>query len=329
MRKVAAFVRSLDLSLFHKSIKSRQGRAGPSSTDPELLVSLWLYACIRGIGSTRELARRCGGPESSRSFEWLCGGVGVKRISQDGVRVRGGAGAGSFRRESSMRRLLEESKEQVERLRRQMDDPEYSAGLSAKQKSAGLRAARKKQQGLEQAIAQFPQLKKKQEAAGKQAGNGERGKQIRRKEPRVSTSDPQARVMKMPNGGFNPAVNVQLASDTRSRAIVGVEVSNEGSDSAGLSEPMREQVQARTGKKVGQHLLDGGYMKIDDIDRAYGQGKQVYKQRASTSETVNADLRSHRGLVQLTVRGLKKARCAALWCALAYNVMHFAAALLS
>ena len=58
-------------------------------------------------------------------------------------------------------------------------------------------------------------------------------------------------------------------------------------------------------------------------------GQQIYRQRAATSETVNADLRSYRGLTPITVRGLSKARCVALWCALAYNVMHFAAVLLN
>jgi hypothetical protein len=177
--------------------------------------------------------------------------------------------------------------------------------------------------------------------------------------------------MKMPNGGFNPAVNVQLATDTKSRAIVGVEVSSEGSDNAGLSGPMRRQVEQRTGGKVSQQLIDGGYLRKDDIEQAHGagvelfvppkparnpgnrgrelepkrgdseailawkqrmtgeKGKQIYKERAATSETVNADLRSYRGLSQFTVRGLAKMRCVALWCALAYNLMHFGAALLS
>jgi hypothetical protein len=176
--------------------------------------------------------------------------------------------------------------------------------------------------------------------------------------------------MKMPNGGYNPAVNVQLATDTASRAIVGVEVSHEGSDWAGLSASMRQQVEERTAGKVEEHLLDGGYLRTQDIEEAHQQGvalfvppkparnaekrgrelepkpgdseavqawkqrmkseegKQVYKQRAATSETVNAELRSWRGLGRITVRGLAKARCIALWCALAYNVMHFATALL-
>ena len=53
----------------------------------------------------------------------------------------------------------------------------------------------------------------------------------------------------------------------------------------------------------------------------------MYKERAATSETVNADLKTHRGLARLTVRGLDKVTCVALWSALAYNVLHFAAAL--
>jgi transposase len=406
VRLVAALVEKLDLSGFCEPIKAREGQAGRDATDPRLLVSLWLYGCIKGIGSARELARRCSQEEGSRPFLWLCGGVSVnhhllsdfrvdhaealdglftqvlaslvdkglvkvRRISQDGVRVRAGAGAGSFRREQRLQKLLEDSRAHVAELRRQLEDPEYSAGLSAKKKAARKRAAKDKQQRLEEAVAQLPELKKKQQEAAKKAGNGKRGKQIRDKEPRVSTTDPEARVMKMANGGFNPAVNVQLATDTQSRAIVGVEVSSEGSDSANLSEPMRQQVEERTGRKVEEHLLDGGYMKTDDIERAHEQGvalfmpskparsagnrgkelepkagdseavlawkarmsgeegKTIYKERASTSEPVNGDLRTHRGLTQLAVRGLAKGRCVALWCALAYNVMHFAAALLN
>jgi hypothetical protein len=103
---------------------------------------------------------------------------------------------------------------------------------------------------LEQAIAQWPELKQKQAEAARRAGHGKRGEQLRNRQPQVSTSDAEARVMKMPNGGFNPAVNVQLATDTVSRAILGVAVTNEGSDNAGLSQPMRQQVEERTGGKV-------------------------------------------------------------------------------
>ena len=82
--------------------------------------------------------------------------------------------------------------------------------------------------------------------------------------------------MKMPNGGFNPAINVQLATDTASRAILGVAVSNEGSDNAGLSEPMRQQVEKRTGGRVSQHLVDGGYLRRDDLERAHTASVELF-----------------------------------------------------
>lgn len=402
VRIVAAVVERLDVSKFCEPIKAREGEVGRDATDPSLLIGLWLYACMRGIGSARELARRC---EESAPFRWLCGGVSVNhrllsdfrtdhgealdnlftqvvaslveqglvkvnRVSQDGVRVRVGAGAGSFRREERLQKLLEESRAHVEEVGRQLEAPEKLAGDKAKQMAAQKRRAEEKQKRLERALEQLPELKKKQAEAAKKAGQGKRGQQIREKELRVSSTDPEARVMKMPNGGFNPAVNVQVATDTESRAIVGVEVSNEGSDSAGLSEPMREQVEQRTGKKVEEQLLDGGYMRMQDIEDAHqekvklfvppkpaknpqhrgreleakpgdseavqewkkrmasAEGKAIYKQRAATSETVNADMRTYRGLTQILVRGLAKDRCVVLWCALAYNVMHFGAKLL-
>jgi transposase len=395
-------VEKLDVSRFYEPIKAREGVAGRDTTDPRLLVSLWLYGCIRGIGSARELARRC---EESAPFRWLCGGVtvnhrllsdfrtdhgaaldelftqviaslvdkgvvSVSRVSQDGVRVRVSAGADSFRREERLQELLVKAREHVEQLRRQVDGPEQ-ARQTARQRAARRRAAEDKLQRLEQAVAQLPELQRRQAEAERRAGAGEEGEKVRARQPRVSTTDPEARRMKMPNGGFNPAVNVQLATDTESRAIVGVEVSNEGSDSIGLSGPMREQVNQRSGQRVAQHLMDGGYMRKDDIEQAQAvgvelflpakparspqrrgrelepkpgdspavlawkqrmaseEGEEIYKQRAATSETVNADLRTYRGLTQITVRGLHKARCVALWCALAYNLMHFAAALLS
>ena len=403
VRLVMAVVEKLEVAGFCEPIKAREGQAGRDATDPRLLVALWLYAAMRGIGSARELARRC---QESAPFRWLCGGVGVNhrllsdfrsdhgdaldelftqviaslvekglvrvsRISQDGVRVRVSAGAASFRREERLQELLQKAQQHVAELRGQRDWPAQSAGLTARQKAARQRAAVEKQQRLEQAIAQLPELKQKQAEAEKRAGQGTYGAKVRERQPRVSTTDPDARRMKMPNGGFNPGVNVQLATDTESRAILGVEVSNEGSDSVGLSEPMREQVEQRSGGKVEQHLLDGGYLRTDDLEQAHQQrvevfvppkparnrqnrgrelaakrgdseavlawkqrmaseeGQQIYKLRAATSETVNADLRNYRGLTPFTVRGLNKIKCVALWCALAYNILHFGAALLS
>jgi transposase len=403
VRIIAAVVAELDLSQFSQPIKAREGVAGRDGTDPELLVALWLYACVRGLGSARELARRCA---ESLPFLWLCGGVTVNyhlladfrtacgaaleellgqllarlleqdlvkvsRISQDGMRVRVGAGASSFRREERLQELLATAQAHLQELRAELEHPEQMAGVTARQRGARVRAAREKEQRIAAALAEMPGLKKKKEEAAAKAGQGQAGQKIREREVRASTTDAEARVMKMANGGFNPAVNVQLAVDCTSRAIVGVAVCAEGSDSADLARPMREQVEQRSGGKVEQHLLDGGYMRTQDIEQAHAAGvelfvppkparnpekrgreleikpgdteatrawkqrmasepgKEIYKQRAATSETVNADLRIYRGLGHISVRGLEKVKCVVLWSALAYNILHLGARLLS
>ena len=308
VRTVMAVVEKLDVSGFCEPIRAREGIAGRDATDPRLLVGLWLYACVRGIGSARELARRC---QESAPFRWLCGGVSVNhrllsdfrtdhadaldnlftqvlvslvdkklvrvsRISQDGLRVRVSAGSSSFRREERLQLLLVQAQQQVLELRKQLDSPGQAAAMTARQKAARIRAAESKERRVQEALAQLPELKQKQAEAAQRAGQGKCGDQIRARQPRVSTTDAATRVMKMANGGYNPAANVQLAVDTESRAILGVEVSNEGSDSAGLSEPMRQQVERRTGGKVEQHLVDGGYMRHEDIEQAHQQEVELF-----------------------------------------------------
>jgi transposase len=395
-RVVWSVVESLDLSEFHAAVRAVEGGPGRDATDPRVLIALWLYATIEGVGSARELDRLC---EECDPYKWLAGGVPLNhhtlsdfrvdhgaaldallsrvvatlvgkglvrvwRISQDGTRVRACAGAGSFRRKDRLGVLLDRAKGHVAELRRLLDDPAQSAGLSARKRAAQERAARERRERVEAAVAALPQLEEKQKKLAKKVSQKDK-KSGKLKEPRASTSDDQARVMKMSDGGFRPAVNVQLAVDTASRAVVGVDVTNGGVDT-GQAEPMRRQVERRTGQKVHEHLMDGGYLVLDEVERA-GQegvslfvppkpprnrdkrgseyeprpgdsdavkawrarmgseaGKEIYKQRAATSETVNADAKAHRGLTRLSVRGLDKARCVALWFALAYNVMHFA-----
>jgi len=399
VRVVWAVTERLELSGFYAAIRAREGVVGRDATDPRLLVALWLYAATRGVGSARELARRC---EEDRAFQWLCGGVSINyhtlsdfrvghgealdglltqlitalveqklvsvwRISQDGTRVRACAGAGSFRRRERLQKLHEEAKAHVEQLRRQVEEPGLAAGLGSRQRAARARAARERQQRIEQALARLPELEQKQQALAPKVAAKDRAQT--RRAPRVSTTDPEVTVMKMSDGGFRPAVNVQLACDPQSRAIVGVEVSASGVDT-GQSEPMREQVETRSGQKVREHLMDGGYLIHDELERAAAQevtlyvppkpprnrtrrasgseprpgdspavaqwrqrmgsaeGQEIYKLRGATSETVNADLKTHRGLGPLTVRGLDKIRCAVLWSVLAYTLIHHGAALL-
>ena len=381
-RTVWAVVEKLDLTQFQESLKARGSDPGRSATDPKLLVALWLYATVEGIGSGREIARLC---ECHDAFRWLCGGVpvnyhtlndfrvghekalddlftevvavlthkgvvSVKRISQDGTKVRANAGGGSFRKEGKLREHLAAAKAQVEAVKKLADD----ARVSAVQRAAQERAAREREERITAALAELPKIQEDKIRS--------RDKKSMAKAPRASTTDPEARVMKMPDNGFRPAYNVQLAVDPGSRAIVGVDVVNARTDTK-EAEPLREQVERRTGQKVEEHLVDGGYVQKDRIEqaeargtkmyapvpkarkdpRAYEvkktdgpgvaawrqrmaseEGKAIYSHRGSTVETVNADLKMFRGLSRMVVRGLNRVRCQVLWSALAYNLMHFA-----
>jgi transposase len=383
-------VERLDLSGFSARLKVCEGEAGRPATDVRLLTALWLYAATQGVGSARELERRC---EYHDAYRWLCGGVRVNyhtlsdfrvdheealdglmtevlamlmakgivrvhRISQDGLRVRASAGKSSFRREGRLQSLLEQAQSQVAALKAQRQAP-AATQTGKRQTAARERAARERLDRVNQALEALKELKQ----VKARARDNQRDK---RSPPRASTTDSEAHVMKMPDGGYRPAYNVQLVADTDSRAIVELDVTTEGTDKA-QSEPLREQTQERTGGQVKEHLADGGFVKFEQIERAEQAGvkmyappqkprkeidpyqvretdspeiaawrtrmateqaKTIYKERASTSETVNADLRTYRGLGPFLVRGLRKVRCVVLWSALAYNLMHFGQVLL-
>jgi transposase len=380
-RLVWEYVTGLDMGPLYQQIRAVEGRAGRDPIDPRILLSLWLYATLDGVGSAREVDRLC---KAHVAYEWICGGVSVnyhtlsdfrvdhgefldglltgsvatllhqglvklERVAQDGVRVRASAGAASFRRRGTLEECQAEAAEQVETLRKELEaDP--SAG-SKRQKAARERAARERSERIRQALAEMPKAESAKKPEDKDKA-------------RVSTTDPEARVMKMADGGFRPAVNVQFATDTASQVITGVEVSNSGSDQ-GQMVPMLEQHQDRYDQVPGAALVDGGFAKKEDIERASGpdfgtvvyapvhkpkkegqdphaprpgdspaiiewrqrmgtpEAKEIYKDRASTAECVNAIARN-RGLRQLVVRGLKKARCIALWFALAHNLVRAA-----
>jgi transposase len=394
VRLIWAATGRLELSKFYEGIRASEGHVGRDATDPRLLVALWLYAATQGVGSARELARLC---QEHRSYVWLCGGVSLNhhtlsdfrvqhrealdglltrmitalvnqglveiwRVSQDGTRIRACAGTSSFRSRDRLQVLYEQAKAHVEELKRQEDAPE-AAQVTARQRAARERAACEREKHLREALEQLPKLERYDRHVSAEQ------KAKRRAKLRVSTTDAQARVMKMGDGGFRPAYNVQLACDPKSRAIVGVEVTNQGSDN-GQSEAMRQQVEQRSGQIVKEHLLDRGYLNLKEIERAEAEGvalyvpaklprnsnpgsspyeprpadrpavaawrqrmgstegQEIYKLRAASSETVNADLKCHRGLGPVTVRGLDKVRCVALWSVLAYNLLHFGPALL-
>jgi hypothetical protein len=199
-------------------------------------------------------------------------------------------------------------------LRQERESPGQSAGLRARQKAARQRAAEEKQQRLEQAMAQLPELKRKQEEAEKGAGQGQHGQKVRARQPRVSTTDPEARRMKMPNGGLP-----LRKEDSEQAHEQGVEL---------FVPPKAAKNPQNRGHELEAKRGDSEAVLAWKQRMAGEEGKEIYELRAATSETVNADLRSYRGLMQFTVRSLNKIKCVALWCALAYNILHFGRALL-
>jgi transposase len=337
-------VEKLDLTKFYEPIAARENEPGRPAIDPKILVALWLYATSEGVGSARELARLCGAHDA---YRWICGGVSVnhhtlsdfrvghaaalddlmtqvlavllhgglvtlERVAQDGMRVRASAGAASFRREKGLQGCLEAARRQVEEAKRQADEPDTQR--SARERAAAERAAREREERVTRALAELPKVQA--------AKSGTKG----REQARVSTTDPEARVMKMGDGGYRPAYNAQFATDTSSRVIVGVGVTNSGSD-MGQADPLRADIERRTGEAAKELLLDGGFVKKESIEDASTAGtteaKEIYKQRAATAETVNADLRRWRGLDRFLVRGKGKVFSVILWSAITYNVMRW------
>jgi transposase len=373
-RLVWRFVEGLALTTFYDAIRARVGHPGRAPIDPRILIALWLYATIDGVGSAREVDRLC---QHHDAYRWIRGGVSVNyhtlsdfrvqhhaalddlltqsiaalikrkvvtlaRVAQDGTRVRASAGLRSFRRRPTLEEALRVARRQVERTARQEDGAALSRQASAQARAAAEQVAR-----VAEALAEMPAVEAVKVRNSSKAT------------PRVSTTDPEARKMKMTDGGFRPAYNVHFATDVDSRAIVGVAVTNVGSDQPAFV-PMLDQLLARTGRAPTDALVDGGFVTHEGITAAAAQGvtvyapvptpktdrdpaaacpgdspavvawrtrmatdeaKAIYKARAATAEWVNADTRTHRTLGPLLVRGLGKVHTWVLWIALAHNMM--------
>lgn len=382
-RAIWAVVDRLDLSALYAPIEARDEVAGAPAIDPKLLVGLWVYATSDGEGSAREIWRLT---RLHAAYRWLCGGVEVgyhtlsdfrskrgealdglitqvlallmkrelvdlSRIAQDGTRVRASAGASSFRRGATLEELMKEAREHLQAVTRAAADPAVTARRAAARK----RVAEQRLARLEAALAELEDVTATKKRSGAKDAT-----------PRVSTTDPDARVMKMGDGGFRPAFNVQFATTTDdARVIVGVDVSNRGSD-MGQSTPMLDQIAERVGVHPKELLVDGGYAQHQAIEQAAGKGvttyapvpkprkgdtrdahaprdgdsdvvaawrqrmgtaeaAQIYRQRAATAETVNADAKAHRGLDRLSVRGLGKVLASATLFALTYDILRLIA----
>ena len=296
----------MDLDAFYADIKAVTDRPGHPATDPQVLLALWVYATVDGVGRARQLDRLC---REHDAYRWLRGGVPVnyhtlsdfrvahqaaldglltqivgallyagavtlEQVAQDGMRVRASAGAASFRRKETLEGCREQAKGQVERLAREREHPDPN--VSKRQRAARERAARERLERVQQALAALPEA---QAAKQRQQQTLATGKREKVTPARVSTTDPQARVMKMPDGGYRPAYNVELATTPAPgkayASIIGVAVTNEGTD-AREAAPLEEQVHQRTGQHPGAYLVDGGFATRETITTLTQRDITVY-----------------------------------------------------
>ncbi len=370
---------TLDLSRFSQGSASVEGKAGRSLLSPRMMLTLWLYAISRAVGSAREIARLT---TTDVAFSWIVGQlrishhklsqfrvghgeelntlmtevlavlmekglISLELVAQDGTRTRAAASAPSFRSYGSLLECREQATLHLKAVLAAADDPEYTRA----QHAARAAAARDFQERVEAAI---------QTVAEIQQQRGPSSKVVR-----ASTTDAEVRIMKMGDGGFRPAYNVQYATAGSEmggpRTIVGLEVSNDGTDMAKLT-PMTEQIEERCGQLPGALLADGGYVNYEDIAALRRKGvdalvstsrrakdieqlkrdgvdpeiiswreqmetpeaKKKYRARAGLAELPNAHQKTHHGIRQVLVRGIGKVTCVILLNAIASNILQHA-----
>lgn len=375
-RLIWRVLQTLDLSAFAAKAKAVEGRAGRDVLSTSMLLTLWLYALSMGLGSARGIARRT---LSDDAFRWIVGDkrvshttlsefrvehpealnklltdvlgvllhkglLSLDRVAQDGTRVRASASAPSFRREASLLECREQAALHVKAV---LADPDSEA--TEAERLARIAGALDYQRRVEAAIATVQTLRTEEKP-----------------KPRASTTDAEARTMKMPDGGFRPGYNIQLATAGSElggpRTIVGVLVTNSGSDMGSIT-PMLEDIKARTGQLPGQLLADANHAKHSCIEAATRAGidvimavpkreqcasapaspeveawrermkteeaKRAYRARAALCELSNAHLKCHHGTSSVLVRGLAKVTSVALFGAIAANVLAHATAWLA
>jgi len=332
VRVIWSYVEGLDLSALEDRIKAREHRPGHPPISPRLLLALWLYASSDGVGSARALERLCG---SHDVYRWLCGGVSVNYHTLADFRV-GCADLLDRLLSEHLAALADAGLVTLDSLAQDGVRVRASAGAA----SFGRKATLDRHLSIAEAV--VDQLKHEVDA---------------RSEPRASSTDAQARVMKMADGGFRPGYNVQVASTAGEQFVVGLEVTNAGSD-RGLMRPMLEQLRALSGHLPRRYLADGGFCSAEDIEWAHGEGvelfcpptqskhgtdpflprhgdgpgvsawrarmasetgKAQYKAR-SICECIHARWRNW-NLRQLTVRGIEKVRAVVLCYALTNNIL--------
>ena len=290
-RIVMSFVESLDLQALYDSIKSREGEPGRPPPDPAVLLALWLYATIEGVGSARQLERLA---QRDLAYRWIAGGVplnyhgladfrvghvdvldrllsesvtaligegvvSLAEIAVDGTKVRANASRDSFKSGSKLVRIGAAVEQRLATLKAEIEsDPEAS---SRRKRAAQERAAREVKERAERARAALDRVRAEKEKRAKTHPQDEAKK---KSEPKVSLSDPEARCMRFPDGAIRPAYNAQVAITPKEGIIVSVEMTDRRND-AGLAAPMVDDMVRRYGRAPERLLVDTHYATSEDI----------------------------------------------------------------
>lgn len=381
-RLIWAVLGTLDLSALTEDAKAVEGGSGRSVKSPRMMLTLWLYAISRGIGSAREIRRLT---STDLAYQWIVGGVVVSHhvisafrasrgkafdqlmtdvlacllhkglisldlVAQDGTRTRASASAPSFRTMGSLLQCRQQAELHLKAVLADADNPEHTRAVHARREAA----ARDFQDRVNAAIETARELQSERSSMERPA--------------RASTTDHEARVMKMGDGGFRPAYNVAygVAGSPLGgpRTIVGVIVNNVGSDMGSLT-PMVEQIHQRTDQRPKVLLADGGHAKHEDIVEAMRLGvdvivppkdnakpieqlgnvpsevldwrhrmetdeaQRLYRARAGLCELANAHQKGTQGLTQVVVRGLTKVTNVVMLGAISANILAHATNLLT
>lgn len=269
----------MDLSRYCAAVQSNEEEGGRPARHPQLLITMWVYAYSLGIGAAREIERRC---EYDPAFWWLTGMekvnhhslsdfrmekkeelkelfaqvlgaasaegyISLEQVTLDGTKIKANASQKSFHREKTLREHLETARQRVKEL-----EQEGEGEGEEKRQAAAEQKAREKVERLERALEELEELRK------------EKDTEAEKQETRVSSSDPEARVMKQNEGGFAPSYNVQITTDSQEGFIVDSEVTQARNDFQQLI-PAMERVEERFGKAPGQVLVDSGYVSRDNV----------------------------------------------------------------
>ena len=385
-REVWDYVEGLDLSGFYARVRTTVQASGRPAIDPAILVALWLYATLEGVGSARLLDRLC---KTDLAYLWLLGGVSVnyhtlsdfradagevldkllsasltvlisagavdlRTLAVDGMKMQSLASGRSFRSAGRLAELQRAAVETVRKLRAEIDEDPGAADRRIKARR--LAAAEDRERRLQQALRASDKIAKaRAEQAKKQRRQKDR---TDHKPPRASSSDPQARIMKMGDGSYRPAYNVQFKTVPDGSHIVGVSVTDRGTDH-GLLRPAVEEIERRYGVRPDRLLADGGYISKADFEalhkarielfcplprnsrsdpstpkRGDGPGTLAWRKRMSSedgqaiyhrrfaTERPHAHMRNH-GLRRLLVRGIDKVKAVVLWHVHAFNFSQF------